>query len=475
MPYNGSGAASAPGANYPAVAATLITAANRNAVDADIYTCLSTAITKDGQTTVTANLPMSGFKLTGVGAATARTDAATLATIQDGTGVYVSTVGGTADVITLTLSPAITAYVAGQTFRFIASGANTTNVTVNVNALGAKAITKNGTTALIAGDLPSGSIVEIVYDGTRFVLTGTSSVSAVTALNTAVTARIDVAHNTDGTVKSGTILVGGGGQGAYATYSSGVFTLYGAPRGHIHGLTLSTAGSSATMSIATGLCTDSTYTLPMFLTGTLAKTTSAWAVGTGNGGLDTGSIANSTWYHWYLIYRSDTGVVDALCSTSASAPTMPANYTHKRRIGAGRTNGSAQWTSFIQDGDLFQWLVPLNEASANNPGASAVTLGLIVPTGVNVEWIGSAGIVNTDGTETALLVTDLGTTDTAPSTGNLHQVAVGNITGNQRSASFLRVRTDTTGQIRYRLSASNGNTTVLINTIGWLDRRGREA
>ena len=33
-------------------------------------TGLSTAITKDGQTTVTANIPFAGFKLTGLGAAT---------------------------------------------------------------------------------------------------------------------------------------------------------------------------------------------------------------------------------------------------------------------------------------------------------------------------------------------------------------------------------------------------------------------
>ena len=35
-PFNGSGTFTPPGANYPAVAATLITAANRNGVDADL-------------------------------------------------------------------------------------------------------------------------------------------------------------------------------------------------------------------------------------------------------------------------------------------------------------------------------------------------------------------------------------------------------------------------------------------------------
>ena len=145
----------------------------------EIATGLSTAICKDGQTTVTANIPMNSKKFTGLTAGSARTDSANIGNIVDGTGVYVATVGGTADVITLTPSPAITAYAAGQTFRFIASGANTTNVTVAISGLAAKAITKNGTTALIAGDIPSGMMVEITYDGTEFVL---GTVGAATAI-----------------------------------------------------------------------------------------------------------------------------------------------------------------------------------------------------------------------------------------------------------------------------------------------------
>src|SRR3990172_3102642 len=188
MAFNGSGSYSAPGADFPAVASTLIESTKFNNVINDIATALSTTICKDGQTTITANIPLAGFKLTGVGAATARTDAATLASIQDGTGVYVATVGGTADVITLTPSPPITAYAAGQLFYWIASGANTTNVTVNVSAVGAKAVTKNWTTALIAGDIPSGALIGARYDGTRFQLTtlGAATVPATAATDSLV-------------------------------------------------------------------------------------------------------------------------------------------------------------------------------------------------------------------------------------------------------------------------------------------------
>ncbi len=174
MSYNGSGVFVVNSSGQPVVASTLITSAAFNAYTSDAATGMSNAICKDGQTTITANIPLSTFKLTGVGDGTLKQDAATLNNIQSGTGVYIGTVGGTADVITLTASPAITAYVAGQAFRFIASGANTTNVTVAVSGLAAKAITKNGTTALVAGDLPSGAIITIIYDGTRFQVVATS-------------------------------------------------------------------------------------------------------------------------------------------------------------------------------------------------------------------------------------------------------------------------------------------------------------
>jgi hypothetical protein len=187
MSRNGSGVYSPPSANYPAVASTLITSANRNAVDADIATALTQSLAVDGQSTVTGNIPLAGFKLTGVGAATARTDAASLASIQDGTGVYVATVGGTADAITLTPSPAITAYVAGQKFWWLASGANTTAVTLQISGLAnPKAVTKRGTIPLVANDIPSGAMVGAQYDGTQFQLISSNSPQAVSLLNTIV-------------------------------------------------------------------------------------------------------------------------------------------------------------------------------------------------------------------------------------------------------------------------------------------------
>lgn len=95
------------------------------------------------------------------------------------------TSGGT-NTITLTYTTAPTAYVLGQTYSFIAGGNNSGATTLNVNGLGAKAVTKNGTTALAGGEILSGAIVTVKYDGTQFQLTDgvTSSLSTpVTVAN----------------------------------------------------------------------------------------------------------------------------------------------------------------------------------------------------------------------------------------------------------------------------------------------------
>lgn len=149
-------------------------------------TGLSTAITKDGQTTITANLPMAGFRHTGVGAGVAGNDYATVAQVQGQGGAFVAaaSVGGTADAITLTPSPAITNYTAGQRFSFVAEGTNTTAVTVATSGLPTRAVTKEGATALVAGDILSGALVTIQDDGTRYQLVAVNGVATQQGANT---------------------------------------------------------------------------------------------------------------------------------------------------------------------------------------------------------------------------------------------------------------------------------------------------
>ena len=69
-------------------------------------------LTRDGQGIATANLPMGGFKHTGVADGVARTDYASLGQLEDGVVTW-QAAGGVADALTATYAPAIAALSVG--------------------------------------------------------------------------------------------------------------------------------------------------------------------------------------------------------------------------------------------------------------------------------------------------------------------------------------------------------------------------
>jgi hypothetical protein len=247
------------------------------------------------------------------------------------------------------------------------------------------------------------------------------------------------------------------------------------PRSYLAGLTLSTAGASATMTTAAGQATDGGNTAVLTLAAAMGKTTSAWAVGTGNGGLDTGAIANSTWYHFWLIQRPDTGVVDVLISLSATAPMMPASYTLKRRIGSGFTNGSAQWTSFTQQNDEFWWSTPpALDLNAVGSTANRTLTAMTVPTGVIVKWIGNMSVLAGASGAQRVLLTDPANADIAPSVTASPESTIGfNGAASTTISAQCSVWTNTSAQIGVRVSQATD--ALQIQTIAWIDRRGRDA
>jgi hypothetical protein len=77
------------------------------------------------------------------------------------------TVAGT-NALTGLATPALGGYATGAQFSFIAQNNNTAAVTIDIDTLGVKSITKFGTTPLAANDIVAGALVLIEYDGTRF-------------------------------------------------------------------------------------------------------------------------------------------------------------------------------------------------------------------------------------------------------------------------------------------------------------------
>ena len=152
MAYNGSGVFTGLAASHPVVTATVIDSDKHNNLINDI------------------DLPMATYKHTGVGDAAALTDYASANQVVDNALTYggASAAGTDTYAVSLTISPG--AYVAGNRFQFLADVANTDGATLNINSLGAKAILLADGGALEDGHILANSIVDVIYDGTQFLL-----------------------------------------------------------------------------------------------------------------------------------------------------------------------------------------------------------------------------------------------------------------------------------------------------------------
>ena len=146
MPYNGVGLFTSLGPpTFPAVTNAYILASYFNATMNDVFTGLSTAITRDGQSAMIGNLPMGGNKITGLGTGTLATDAVTFAQVFTGgsfTGATLANTTFTGTLIGPTAAPgtnttqlATTAFVAAS-FAPLASPALTGVPTVPTAAPG---------------------------------------------------------------------------------------------------------------------------------------------------------------------------------------------------------------------------------------------------------------------------------------------------------------------------------------------------
>lgn len=136
--------------------------------------------------TLTASQTLTNKTLTSPVINTPTGDVATKSGIQNGSYVYAADAGSN-DTYAITLSPAPSAYAAGQEFRFKANTANTGAATLNVNSLGAKTIKKLHDQDLADNDIEANQIVTVVYDAVAdtFQMTSQTSNSASVSSTTA--------------------------------------------------------------------------------------------------------------------------------------------------------------------------------------------------------------------------------------------------------------------------------------------------
>ncbi len=233
------------------------------------------------------------------------------------------------------------------------------------------------------------------------------------------------------------------------------------------GCTLANDGTSPNTVIDIAACStadDTTYAV-MTKTSAVTKTTGAWTVGSGNGCLDTGTVANSTWYYLYQIQRSDTGVVDYVCTVTFGSPTKPTGYDRKRYIGAFKTDGSAHILAFAQTGNEFVWSTPVEDINTATLSTTATLFTMAnLPSGYKVQAHFRYDIFSS-GTRNVLL--------TSPDEAS---AAVNTPTGNGTFCQCTsgvgmygvdRLMTNASQQIR--AVSNNSSTTFQAATIGWVD------
>jgi len=345
-------------------------------------------------------------------AAKAEASAATSADIA-------SAVAGT-DTYTATLG--ISAYTAGKTYYLSFANTNTIAApTINFDAKGAKTIKNLDGAALAIGAIPDEALCR--YDGTDMILLNPNPVRL----------------------------------------------------GYIYGLILSNdTDDNHDINITSGECAASTGETLNLASEITKQIDATWAAGDDAGGLFSGTVANNTWYHVFLIRKDSDGTIDAGFDTSVTAANIPSGYTAFRIVGSVLTDGSANIIVFSQKGDEFLFR-SVDDFATTNPGTAAVLPTLSTPLGIKCLAIIDFHIFDNTASSPAshLLITSPDQADQAPSSAVFTSkiVAAGADDGSQDISK--KIRTNTTSQIRYRLDASNADISVRCTTHGFVHPRGQ--
>lgn len=421
MPRDGSGNYTLPSGN-PVVSGTVISSSGwGNPTMSDIAAALTQSLSRDGQTTPTANLPMGNFRHINVAAAVSRTDYAQAAQVQDSAMTWLTSVSGTDTIVASAVTPSgLAAYAAGQQFRFVSAGANTTSaVTLNINGLGAKNVTQLGASTLQPGMIQSGAVVTVTYDGTQFQAIG-----------------INNGANVVGTARNAKMVVSAASNtGTFTATEIIVETVLG-------GVTNKLSSYSQTINVST----------------------------TGAGGMDTGLAPVSGYVAIYAIYNSTTGTASILAQTVSGVmpevyggANMPSGYTSSALIALWPTTAGRQLgQGALKDRKFFFSTTALALSSSTAQGSlQTLSISSIVPPNAN-EIVGDTAVfTNTAG---ALAVINLfGSSFGASQTG--FQSCAG-ATGAAQKVQW-RIALFTAQTMYYTSSVSGGTFTYTISIEGF--------
>jgi hypothetical protein len=237
------------------------------------------------------------------------------------------------------------------------------------------------------------------------------------------------------------------------------------------GLTLSNNTSDATndIDVAAGARWDVGRAARMLLSAGVTRQLDV-AFGSGNGGRFDTAIANGTW-HVFLISNGtlvNVGFSQSLNPTGTA--NYPSGYTLYRRIGIIlRESGTI--IPFQQTLAEFLRKATVLDVSITHSTTLPVTTTLSVPVGVKVEALMNVSCAGDyAGNFGAVYLSSLDVNDEAPSSTAAPLVSAGTAASSSAaSGNPVRVRTNTSAQIRRRTSSA-ASATTRIATLGWIDQ-----
>lgn len=245
---------------------------------------------------------------------------------------------------------------------------------------------------------------------------------------------------------------------------------------YVQGLTLSNNAVDAANDIDVAVGSAKSGSRVVSLASVFTKRLDAnWAAGTGNGGLDTGSKANSTTYRVWPLRNLSTGAFDAIFSTSTTpgGVTVPSGYEviapRDFDVGMILTDGSGNILPFIQTENDFYWNVvqsslPNDLSTTTNRAKALLTCRL--PTGRRVKahlqptlWTANA--------DASVVLTIADGANISVEKVITFYASVGVKTGGQPISTF----SNTSSQVyaALALSTSPSVTASTLKTLGWCD------
>ena len=361
--------------------------------------------------------------------------------------VHSVTAGGTADALTVTYTNVPASLTDGMELHVRAAAANaTTTPTLNVNSLGAKTITKAGGSALVAGDIAGANhelILRYNSSASHFELLNPAASGNVTGPASSTANDVPKFSDTTGKVLADGYTVG--------TAASNLVQLDGSAK--LPAVDGSRLTNIPSISNPSGLNVKITRLTTTSLTVTYDQVTEATALGgnyypsfsgnltlngatTGANGLDTGTLAASSFYAIYAITKGDGSTFAVMAyklgtlATIYPGANMPSGYTASALLGIWPTNASAQFSNGVVFGRNFYYSAAWPQPLSNVAPTTANTLqSLSISAGIPVGAISVSGALalhdnSGSGTRDVVISPDTGGTGaffgsmTAGGTGN---------------------------------------------------------